>query len=670
MSKRLSATTLVAGVLGILCAPALAARDAEASSHGDDAARHQVVRTYAFDGVRIVQFNLPVLSHYSYAVVSQGAMLVVDPDRDVAAYRELAAGGNLTIRGVYLTHSHADFVAGHRELAEAVGCPVYQSHLSGAGYAIDAVQEGSTIKVGSAVLRILETPGHTPDGTCAALYESETAAAPRALLSGDTLFVGSVGRPDLLEGQMTAAALAGLSHDTWTKKLAALEDGVIVLPAHGAGSLCGAHLSDQPFSTIGQERVANPYLQHKSRGAYVAAVLEGLPEAPQYFKHNAALNRQGPPLVQWDAALPAEPVADGALSDPANTALVDLRGPGPYAAGHIAGALNIGLRGRLETWVGTMVPWDARLVLVGSAEELKEGMFRLHRIGYAASVLTMASWRKAGLPLRQTALLAPAELNARIQQAQAPVLVDVRLPAEWMGLRIGTVLNLPLNHLAELSRQLEPAQPVVTVCNSAYRSSMAVGVLEAKGFKDVATLAGGGEAWVEAGLPVYGTEAAAAGATVQVARRQVRLADRLSPQALHRLLMDLPGTFDLVDIRPASHFADYSLPGARSVEVAELLSNPAYLVGTGPLIVVDRDGSLSMQVAGILSQRTQRSVKALHGGLEAYWRHTELDAAVRAVPVGPAPPVGSQLPTLPRPAPTAPGPAAPPRTPQKKSAGC
>jgi len=237
--------------------------------------------------------------------------------------------------------------------------------------------------------------------------------------------------------------------------------------------------------------------------------------------------------------------------------------------------------------------------------------------------------------------------------------VDVRLPSEWMALRIGTVVNLPLNHLAELSAKLDPRQPVVTVCNSAYRSSMAVGILERQGFARAASMEGGGEAWAKAGLPVI--QVAQSGAAAGGPRKVVRLPDRTAPAELRRLIKDLPGTFDLVDIRPAEQFADYRLPGARNVEVAEVLANPALLTGAGPLVLVDRDGSLAMAVGGALAQKTERQIKVLHGGLEAYWKDSGLAA-----------PAASGPPPSPGPAPTAPA-AAPAPTPapaKKKSAGC
>ena len=312
-----------------------------------------------------------------------------------------------------------------------------------------------------------------------------------------------------------------------------------VFPAHGAGSLCGAHLSDKPFSTIGEEKATNPYLKYKNRGEFVAALIQDLPEAPQYFKHNAALNKQGPPRVNWDEGLTPEATPDKNLTDPEKVYVVDLRNADAYAAGHIPNSVNIALRGRLETWAGTMVPWGSRMVLVGSKEQLKEGILRLHRIGYTPEIITLEQWKKAGMPVTVSQPVTPSALYELMQKGSAPLIVDVRLPTEWMALKIGTVLNLPLNHLAELSGKLDPEAPLVVVCNSAYRSSMAVGVLERKGFKTVRNLKGGSQAWIDAGLPVYEgvkpgsevTEAIPKGKTKSVdSKRPARKKSRRPPE--------------------------------------------------------------------------------------------------------------------------------------------
>jgi rhodanese-related sulfurtransferase len=530
------------------------------------------------------------------------------------------------------------------------------------------LKEGSIITVGQVEVRILETPGHTPESTSGLLFSKQNPDNPLAILSGDTLFVGSVGRPDLMGGQVAAASLASMMFDTWYNKLARLPDDVMVFPAHGAGSLCGAHLSDEPTSTIGAEKASNIYLQHKSRGEFVAAILEGLPEAPQYFKHNAAMNKKGPDPVVWNAPLPMFGQPYHRLTDPSGYYVVDLREAGQYADGHVPNSVNIGLRGRLETWMGIMVPWDADMVLVGSKEELKEAVSRLTRVGYSPKTMLWETWKSAGLETRINKLVKPLELYNRINKGTGPVVVDVRLPTEWMGLRIGTVLNLPLNRLAKESSKLVPDEEVVAVCNSAYRSSMAVGVLEREGFTKAASLDGGSQAWIDAGLPVFGSETKT---TAAVPKRDIPLPERISPEDLKCLMLDLPGTFDLVDIRPPSGFADFSLPGSTNADIADVMHNPAYLTGTGPLIIVDRDGSLAMAVGGILSQKTKRPIKVLHGGLEAYWEDTVLEPTAGSKPLPPGRSLKTPTPKMRPSVPSTPSPPSPaPKKPKKKSAGC
>lgn len=643
-------------------------KDAESASHADSSAFYQVVDTYQYTGFKVIQFNLAVLSHYSYMLITGKEAVLVDPGRDIFAYLDMAKKEDVTIKGVLLTHSHADFVAGHLEMVKAASCPVYVNETSKVGYPCQAMKDGDTLTLDKVVVKFVATPGHTPDGMCLYVYSDGSKQMPELIFTGDTLFVGSVGRPDLLEGKMAAATLASMCFDTWTQKLSKVGDAVVIFPAHGAGSLCGAHLSDKPFSTIGEQKVSNPYFHYTSRSDFIAAVLDGLPEAPQYFKHNAALNKKGPELVDWKAALPQETTASLDITDVSKYYVVDLRSARDYAQGHIPNSVNIGIRGRFETWTGIMVPWEASLLVSGSAKEMEEALYRLHRVGYKAGVIAQESWQKAGLPVSKNVPVKAQELYQLMQKGEAPVIVDVRLPAEWMGMRIGNVINLPLNHLAESSGRLDAAYPVVAVCNSAYRSSMGIGILERKGFQKVSSLDGGSEAWIEAGLPVYKAEKKDGGmATPTAPQRRVHLPDRIAPAELKRLILDLPGTFELVDIRPVSAFVDFNLPGSHNVDIAELLNNPAYLTGAGALIIVDRDGSLSMMVAGILSQKTERVIKALHGGVEAYWAESELRPFITPGATG-----TMSVPQMsPAPRPSAPKvPETRPATPKKKSAGC
>jgi rhodanese-related sulfurtransferase len=411
-------------------------------------------------------------------------------------------------------------------------------------------------------------------------------------------------------------------YDTWQNELTKLPDSALILPAHGAGSLCGANLSDAASSTWGEQKVSNPYLQMKSRNEFIMKVIDGLPVAPQYFGHNAKMNHDGPPLVDWKAPLQKSLTPSKELMDDAKYQLVDVRSAEDYAKGHVPKSLNIGIRGRYETWTGIMIPWGSELVVVGSAKEYEEAVKRLHRIGYEAKFLDYTLWEKSGLPITSNQKITPEALYSQMNHNQAPMIVDVRLKKEWDAERIGAIVNMPVNQLQEEIKRLNTAEPVIAVCNSAYRSSMALGIFERAGFDKATSLDGGGEAWMDAGYPMYGggekcqliTEA-----PVETPAVFVKLADRISPSDLKKMQMDLPGTFDLVDIRPAAGFADWHLSEARHMAIAELLNDPTVLSGKSPLVIVDRDGSLAMMVAGILSQKTDRPVKALHGGLEKYW---------------------------------------------------
>ena len=338
---------------------AAAIKDTESASHADTAATQDLVKTYDYNGVKILQFNLAVLSHYSYMVVSGKDAMVVDPDRDIQVYLDVAKKEGWKIKGVFLSHSNADFVAGHIEFLKELGCPIYQSRESGAEYKITPISHEQTIPWGEVTIQFLDTPGHTPDGTSALVFSKDDKRVPKVILTGDVLFVGSVGRPDLMGGAMAASTLAGMSYDTWVNVLSKLDDSVVVLPAHGAGSLCGAHLRDEPSSTIGMERATNPYLKYTGKNDYITRVLDGLPQAPQYFKHNAAMNRKGPAPVNWKEELPAFMKPVSSLSDIDKFYVVDLRDSKSFAAGHIPNAVNIALRGRLETWVGIMAPWGS-----------------------------------------------------------------------------------------------------------------------------------------------------------------------------------------------------------------------------------------------------------------------------------------------------------------------
>ena len=354
---RLSGCLLMMGAMAVRAAGL--AGDAEAVSHDDEAASIQLVKETEQKTADFVfrQYNLGVLSHYSYLVGSGGEAMIVDPARDISRYLKDAKDLGLKIKKVYLTHSHADFVAGHMELAKATGAEIIINAATEAKFPHKPVKDGDAVAFGNVRAVVMTTPGHTPDGTCMAVHYPASQPKPGILLTGDTLFIGSVGRPDLMGEGMTAATLAEMGYYSWKDKLSKLDDATRVFPAHGAGSLCGAHLSDKPVSTIGEQRRENVYLQHKDLLSYVMAVIDGLPDAPQYFKHNARMNHDGPPVVDWEKVMPMDmPAGEVSAQVQTGTWLIDVRATGTYASDQDKGANNIGIRGRCDTWTGIMIP--------------------------------------------------------------------------------------------------------------------------------------------------------------------------------------------------------------------------------------------------------------------------------------------------------------------------
>ncbi|MEW6712491.1 MAG: rhodanese-like domain-containing protein, partial [Candidatus Riflebacteria bacterium] len=596
---------------------------------------------------------------------SDGRALMIDPGRDVATYLDYAKKNGLEWAGTFLTHSHADFVAGHREMAHATGSPIYVSHLSGDLFPHLAVRDGDKIEVGKSLVKIIETPGHTPDGLCALVSAAKEPEKGHYLFSGDTLFVGSVGRPDLMGGSYSAAELAGMIFDTWNNKLAKLPDSVVILPAHGAGSLCGAHLRDEPSSTIGQERVSNNYLKlADNRSAFISAVIGGLPEAPAYFRENARINREGPEIVDWNNPLGAKVDNIDGLTLNSDVYIIDVRDEKAYSDGHIRGSINIALRGRMENWTGTIVPFKARVILRGSETQVLEASRRLKRVGYNADYLAFDMvFKDIATPMTD-----PKALYEMMNRKNAPVIVDVRLPNEWLGMRIGEVLNLPLNQLDRLARnRLNPGDEIVAVCNSAFRSSLAVGLLERAGFSKVSSMKGGGEAWVEAGLPTIKVDAAKISPSEnEVSFTNLGLPEIVSAAEVLRIVKDLPGTVEIIDIRPAEQVSEFNPLQAKAVALAELIESQTWLVGDVPLLITDRDGTVALMAAGIVSQKTRRPIRVLRGGIEAIWR-ASFEGASGKNPAK-ADPATEVLPkTTPADQPSSPGPV---QTKKKKNAGC
>jgi hydroxyacylglutathione hydrolase len=457
------------------------------------------------------QFYLGCLAHASYMIGSDGEAAVVDPRRDVDSYIEEAEAQGLEIRHIIETHLHADFVSGHRELAHRTGAKIYFGAKAGAKFDHVPVREGDEIRMGGVVLRFLETPGHTPESVSILVVDRSVSDAPKAVLTGDTLFIGDVGRPDLVgsstsDPEASARELAGQLYDSLHDKLLTLPDSVEVYPAHGAGSLCGRNISSETSSTIGQQRQFNYALRPMPREEFVRMMTTDLPEAPRYFARDVAINRGGASEL---GDLP-EPAALGARDVEAlqrkGAIVLDTRPSAQYGTGHVPGSMHIGLSGQFASWAGALLSPQTPILLVAEDEEqVREARTRLARVGVdnVAGYLAggILEWDRAGLPLATREQISVAELDERLREGRVRV-VDVRRPGEWNSGHIASAIHLPLNELGEKAGGLSKDEALAVVCAGGFRSSIATSVLEREGFTKVTNVVGGMGAWRAANLEV------------------------------------------------------------------------------------------------------------------------------------------------------------------------
>ncbi|MBI3478067.1 MAG: MBL fold metallo-hydrolase [Acidobacteria bacterium] len=450
------------------------------------------------------QFYLTCLAHASYMIGSQGEAAVIDPQRDVDIYLEAAEEQGLKIRHIFETHLHADFVSGHKELAARTGAKIYIGVQANAGFPHTPLRDGSEVKMGAIRIRTLETPGHTSESICLVVTDTENSAEPWGVLTGDTLFIGDVGRPDL-SPQHSPQELAGLLYDSLHQKVLRLPDATLVYPAHGAGSLCGRSMRAERSSTIGTERLTNYALQIGSREEFVQQLTSNLPVRPGYFLQDAEINRSGaealtnrPPLPEFT---PAE--LQTLLIDKAN--IVDVRPPEQFAAGHIAGSINIALSGQFATWAGTILGLGSKPVLVAETDaQIEEAALRMSRVGiedvhgYLSGEIS--AWQKAGLPLAVTAQISAEDLDKKLRAKEVQVL-DVRRANEWQAGHIEQAANLALDDFPHGLPEVQDSQPLAVHCKGGYRSMIACSLLERAGHHNVLNVVGGYDAWHAAGLP-------------------------------------------------------------------------------------------------------------------------------------------------------------------------
>ena len=456
------------------------------------------------------QFYLGCLAHASYLIGAAGEAAVIDPQRDVDQYIEEANAQQLKIRYIIETHLHADFISGHRELADKTGAQIVFGKQAGVMFDHRAVQDGDELTIGHVTLRIMETPGHTPESICVLAIDTMNSAEPAKLLTGDTLFIGDVGRPDLAGGKgYTPQTMAGMMYDSLHEKILRLDDSVEVYPAHGAGSMCGKNLSTETSSTIGHQRKFNYALQPMTKDQFVAMMTTDLQEAPAYFSKDAEINRSGAEALDHLAKPQAMSPAEVREASQHGCVVLDVRTAAEFGAGHVPGSLNIGLSGQFASWAGSLIPLTAQIVIVAdSPAQIAEAQMRLARVGLERVSGYLAGgvdgWRTAGFEVAQVRQISVAELRDLLNSKPDLQLIDVRRPAEYVSGHAPRAVPAPLAKFRETfpTLNLNPDVPSAIICAGGYRSSAATSIAQQFGFTNLLNVTGGTAAWIKAGYEV------------------------------------------------------------------------------------------------------------------------------------------------------------------------
>lgn len=455
----------------------------------------------------IEQLYTSCLAEAAYYIESEGEAVIIDPLRETEPYIELAEKRGAKIKYVFETHFHADFVSGHIDLAKKVNATIVYGPQANTNYKVYNAKDGEEFKVGKLTLRVLHTPGHTPESSCYLLLDE--SEKEHAIFTGDTLFVGDVGRPDLLDGVMTKEELASMMYDSLNKKIKTLPDDVIVYPAHGPGSACGKNIGKETFSTIGEQKKFNYALKDMSREEFIKELTEGILPPPQYFFEDARINRMGYDPIELVMKENRKPltlesfkaeVAKGAL-------MLDTRMPDDFEKGFVPGALNIGLNGQYAVWVGTLIDIKQPLVLITEVGKEDESILRLARVGYENVIGYLeggvAAWdAKLDVIKSITAEQMKAEVNSGL------MVLDVRKPSEWNISHVKDAVFTPLAEMPGNLNSFDKAKPYLVHCGGGYRSMMAISLMKKHGFKNLMNIYGGFGAMQEAGLEIVSEEVA------------------------------------------------------------------------------------------------------------------------------------------------------------------
>lgn len=451
------------------------------------------------------QFYLGCLAHASYYVGSEAEAVVIDPQRDVQQYLDEAEANNQKIKYIIETHSHADFVSGHIELAEKTGAEIIYGQKAKTEFPTRKVKDGDELTVGKINLKFLETPGHTPDGITVLAENTADASEPVKMFTGDTLFVGDVGRPDLVGSRgFTAEQMGAMLYDSIHEKILPLPDETEVYPAHGAGSLCGKSLSKETWSTLGQQRKLNYALQPMTKEEFIKIVAADQPEVPAYFPKSALKNLQGASVLE---DLPKPKKLSTEEIENFDGAVLDIRTGENFGAAHVPNAINIGLGGQFASWAGTIVEIGTPVAIAAeNQEQVDEAFMRLARVGMETvkGFILMNDYTGATNKIEQVSVDAVKEKSADDIQ-----FVDVRRPAEHAAGHAANTINLPLDVLAKEVGKLNPEKPTYVLCQGGYRSSLGTSILENAGFNKIYNVTGGTKAWMDAG---YDTEVSAGAA--------------------------------------------------------------------------------------------------------------------------------------------------------------
>jgi hydroxyacylglutathione hydrolase len=458
------------------------------------------------------QYYLGCLAHASYLLGDEASStaIIVDPQRDIEQYVADAERWGLKIRHVFLTHFHADFIAGHLELRDRCGATIYLGSRGKAEYAFVPMADGDTLEFPGLRLQVLETPGHTIESISILVFDlKKDPAKPHAVLTGDTLFIGDVGRPDLRASLgWTADDLGAHLYDSLHNKLLTLPDYTLVYPAHGAGSLCGKQLSSDTVSSLGDQRRMNYALQAMSKKEFIRLVTADQPDAPQYFTYDAILNTRERVTLDSNLERVLQPVSLDEvirLGD-AGAQLLDVRDAAEFAQGHLVGSINIGLGGQYATWAGTLLDRVRPIVIIAEPGREQEAAVRLGRIGFdhLRGYLDGGMAALAARPdlVWPTERVSAATIAEELEGGEPPLVLDIRNPREWKAKHIPESLNIPLNHMQERIAEVPRGRRIAVHCAGGYRSSIAAGILHQYGITNLIEMAGGLAAWDAAKLPV------------------------------------------------------------------------------------------------------------------------------------------------------------------------